>query len=216
LSVRLDYQNKAAAFRERPGTLDSLLGLKDTELLQLLASEVGGTYMPPKLFQGERVEVRFGQWLLSFDYGVPSKISGTRVLCSYRSPDGFRLRALPNNFVCRWLRLSRWPTLRTGIPLIDDSLLLSGTDAMKLQQVFADPHVLACLQSQPPGWIDFGTIWPRGLRKAEAGVLQLEVLLRTRTIHAGHLSRLLDFSAALMDRLAFVGSAQPCSNKAAS
>lgn len=211
--LRLNYQNKAAALRERTGLLDSLLGPTDAQLLQLLSVEVGGTYttapISGRLFERDRLEINYGRWPLSVDYITVNRAAGTRVRCNYMSIDGFKLWSQCNWVMTQFSQMFRRSAVRTGVALIDDSLFLCGTDKQKVRSVFADQQTLACLSAQPPGWVDFAIVRPREKTRHPSNVLQLQVRLHTRVKHAGHLRQLLQFSSVMLDRLVSIGSAEP-------
>lgn len=203
----LEYQNRTAALRECKGLRGIFGGPTDRQLLHLLAAEVGGDVIPAGLFQFDCVRINFGGWTLNFDYVIPSRSTATRVRCRFVTHDNFTFRSTRASPFTRFARLLGVQDRRLGIPLIDESLVLHGTDPFKVRALFADPHVIACLCAQPPGWVHFGVERCRPVQSGQPETFELNVTLNTRVKHSGHLRQLLQFSAAILDRLVAIGSA---------
>lgn len=210
----LNYQTREAAraegFRRVRG---SLLGPTWEDVWQSLAGQLGGRFVASRMGMPAHVVVTVGRWPVMLDLrpALPgrSDLGFAHLRTPYRTRDGFRFASRRAGLASTVAGLLGFGGVAVGDRAFDDLFDVRGTDAGRVRALFADPAVRALVGGHPDARVE-ARYDRRGAGPPRAGDLcWLAVTAHGSRPEAHRVRPLFALSAAVLDRLADLGSADP-------
>lgn len=192
-------------------SLRAWFGPSREEVWKQLSAAVGGTLVKGGLFEGDKVEVEHGQWIVTLDtYAVSTgkaTVVFTRMRAPYVNPDSFRFTVYRKSVfsdIAKWFGMQ---DVEVGDPAFDEAFIIKGNDAMKVRTLFSNARLRELVAAQPEMHLEvrdderwFGRKFPEGVDELcfqVAGVIK----------DIERLEQLFALFAEALDQLCRMGSA---------
>ncbi|MCC6510043.1 MAG: DUF3137 domain-containing protein [Pirellulaceae bacterium] len=193
------------------GLLRRLFGPDIREIWQKLCQEIGGDFVEGGAWQGDKVEVRHGQWTIVLDMfhvhtgKVP--IPFTRFRAAYVNPDQFRFRVTRRGVLNSLGKLFGAQDVQIGYADFDRDFIIKGNSESKLKALFANERLRQLLSAQPDVHFevqdDEGWLGPDYPANTDALLFMVKGVVDDVT----RLKNLFDLLAETLDQLCLIGSA---------
>lgn len=113
------------------------------------AEQPGGHYIDGGVLTSARVEIPFDQWLIVFDTFNPSKSTYTRVRAHLTMAEPFTFKIYRGTLFSEIGKLLGMQDIVTGIPAIDDRLIIQGHNREKITRMLSNEMIQTGLLDQP-------------------------------------------------------------------
>ena len=191
--------------------LRNIFGPSKDEVWRQLSAEMGAEFVGGGFWQGDKVQARVKEWVITLDTHTVSAdentVTYTRMRAPYVNRDGFRFKIYRRGLLSGLGKRLGMQDIEVGFPDFDHDFIIQGNDEGKVRQLFDDPAVRALVQSQPhielevrddEGW--FGAGFPEGVDE-----LHFQVVGVVKDV--GRLKSLYELFAEVLNRLCHIGSA---------
>lgn len=136
--------------------LGALFGPDVTAVWQKFASDMGGSYISGEYGDGDRVEVKYEDWMIVFDMYTAYTTSGgnsyteefTRVRASFSSIDRLKFSVHRAGIFSFIGKLFNSQDIKVGNPEFDKAFIIRGNDEAKIIQLLSDDNVRALISAQ--------------------------------------------------------------------
>lgn len=155
------------------GLLRNIFGPGRDEVWQQLALEIGAKHQHD-FWTGTKVEVEYGEWLITLDSYAVSTGKSHHIFTRFRAPyvnaDGFQFGIYRKHFfhgLALWFGMQ---DVEVGHKEFDEAFVIQGNDEKKLRTLFANADIRRLIEAQPAitlsvrgdqGW--FARIHPEGV-----------------------------------------------------
>ncbi|MEO5898025.1 MAG: DUF3137 domain-containing protein [Vicinamibacterales bacterium] len=132
--------------------LRNWFGPSRREIWQQLSEELGATYIKGRAFKADKVQVSYGEWIVTLDtYAVSTgKVTMifTRMRAPYVNPDKFRFRIYRKGVFSALGKFFGMQDIEVGYPEFDQEFIIQGSDDSRVQQLFANEKIRALVSGQ--------------------------------------------------------------------
>jgi hypothetical protein len=129
----------------------TLFGPSHTEIWRQVSAEIGARYEEHGFWQGDKVTAAHGEWTIILDkyYCAASKMHYTRLRATFVNPEAFRFTIYRRGLFSDLAKWFGMQDVEVGYREFDRDFIIKGTNAPRLQALFARKRIRELISKQP-------------------------------------------------------------------